>query len=227
MKRSRRSTPDLARNRHKREPKRKFILFCEGEKTEIEYFEAIRRVCSSTLIAVGTHGGVGVPYTIAEKAVERAKALGLAPKSRRKKDSYEERDQVWAIFDRDEHPRFKEAVMKCEEQNIGVGRSNPCFELWLILHEQDYDKPNDRHAMQKALAKLRPEYKLNGAKTPDCADLVKRVEEAEQRGERGLQNRESGGDPYGNPSTTVGRLTRAIREADQLAPKRSSPDAQH
>ena len=219
MKRNRRSTPKLKRKNPRLEPKRSFILFCEGEKTETEYFNAIRRTCSKTLIAVETHGGVGVPYTIAEKAIEKAKSLGLTPKSRRKKDSYEERDEVWAIFDRDEHPRFKEAVMKCEEQNVGVGRSNPCFELWLILHVQDYDKPNDRHAMQKLLAQLRPEYDPKGAKKPNCADLVKRVEEAEQRGERGLQNRESGGAPYDNPSTTVGRLTRAIREADQLATK--------
>lgn len=221
----RRRTPNLKRKRHSLEPKRRFILFCEGEKTEIEYFKAIGRTCTKTLIALEAHGGVGVPYTIAEKAVERAKALGLAPKSRRKKDSYEEHDQVWAVFDRDEHPRFKEAVMKCEEQNVGVGRSNPCFELWLILHEQDYDRAEDRHAMQKLLAQLRSEYDPKGAKTPDCADLVKRVEEAEQRGEKGLQNRESGGDPYGNPSTTVGRLTRAIREADRLAVRNSAPDA--
>ena len=227
MKSRRPSTPNLKRRKPSLEPKRRFILFCEGEKTETEYFKAIGRACSSTLIAVEPHGGVGVPYTIAEKAVERAKALGLTPKSRRKKDSYEERDQVWAIFDRDEHPRFKEAVMKCEEQNVGVGRSNPCFELWLILHEQDYDKAEDRHVMQKLLAQLRPEYDPDGSKTPDCDALVKRVEAAEQRGEKQLQNRESGGDPYGNPSTTVGRLTRAIREADRLATKRSSPDAQH
>ena len=227
MKSRRPSTPNLKRRKPSLEPKRRFILFCEGENTETEYFKAISRTCSKTLIAVETHGGVGVPYTIAEKAVERAKALGLATKSRRKKDSYEKRDQVWAIFDRDVHPRFKEAVMKCEEQNVGVGRSNPCFELWLILHEQDYNRPEDRHAMQKRLAHLRPEYDPDGSKTPDCDDLVKRVEAAEQRGERGLQNRETGGDPYGNPSTTVGRLTRAIREADQLATKRSSPAAQH
>ncbi len=149
MKRSRRRTPNLKRKNPRLEPKRRFILFCEGEKTEIEYFEAIRRICSSTLIAVGTHGGVGVPYTIAEKAVERAKALGLTPKSRGKgkKDSYEERDEVWAVFDRDDHPRFDEAVRDCEKQNVRVGRSNPCFELWLILHEQDYNRPEDRHAM--------------------------------------------------------------------------------
>ena len=216
----RRRTPDLKRLRHSREPKRRFILFCEGEKTEIEYFRVLTRACSSTLISVETHGGVGVPYTIAEKAVEKAKALGLTPKSRRRTDSYEEGDQVWAVFDRDDHPRFNEAVKKCEEKNVGVARSNPCFELWLILHQQDYDKPNDRHAMQKALAKLRQEYDPDGSKTPDCDDLVKRVEEAERRAERGLRNRETGGDPYSNPSTTVGRLTRAIREADRLAAKR-------
>ena len=216
----RRRTPNLKRKNPQLEPKRRFILFCEGEKTEIEYFEAIRRICSSTLIAVETHGGVGVPYTIAEKAIERAKALGLAPRSRRKKDSYEKRDEVWTVFDRDDHPRFDEAVRDCEKQNVGVARSNPCFELWLILHEQDYNRPEDRYAMQKALAQLRQEYDPDGSKTPDCDDLVKRVEAAEQRGERGLRNRETGGNSYGNPSTTVGRLTHAIREADQLATKR-------
>ena len=216
----RRRTPNLKRKNPQLEPKRRFILFCEGEKTEIEYFKAIRRICSSTLIAVETHGGVGVPYTIAEKAIERAKALGLAPRSRRKKDSYEKRDEVWTVFDRDDHPRFDEAVRDCEKQNVGVARSNPCFELWLILHEQDYNRPEDRYAMQKALAQLRQEYDPDGSKTPDCDDLVKRVEAAEQRGERGLRNRETGGNSYGNPSTTVGRLTHAIREADQLATKR-------
>lgn len=214
----RRRTPSLKRQQPKREPKRRFILFCEGEKTEIEYFRAIARACSSTLISVETHGGVGVPYTIAQKAVERVKSLGLTPKSR-KKDSYEEGDQVWAVFDRDEHPRFNEAVAKCEEQNVVVARSNPCFEFWLILHVQDFDRHEDRHAMQKLLAQLRPEYDPDREKTPACDDLVKRVEAAERRAERGLRNRVTGGDPYGNPSTTVGWLTRAVREADRLSAK--------
>ena len=131
---SRRRTPKLKRRKPRLEPKRRFILFCEGEKTEIEYFKAIGRTCSKTLIALETHGGVGVPKTIASKAIEKARSLGLTPKSRRKKDSYEERDEVWAVFDRDDHPRFDEAVRECEQQKVGVGRSNPCFELWLILH---------------------------------------------------------------------------------------------
>ncbi len=161
---------------------------------------------------------MGVPYTIAEKAVVRARDLGLSLRSRRRKDSFEARDQVWAVFDRDEHPRANEAVKLCRVHGIGVGRSDPCFELWLVLHEQDYDRPNDRHAMQAELKALRPEYDLDGAKTPDCDDLMARVDDAERRGEEQLRRREREDNPFGNPSTTVGRLTGAIRGAAELAP---------
>lgn len=212
-----RAAPNLRRRRHRREPKRRFILFCEGERTEPAYFGAISRVYRGALISVEIVPAVGVPYTIAEKAVERARILGFDRRSRRKKDSFEESDQVWAVFDRDEHPNFDEAAALCERGGVHVGRSNPCFELWLILHEKDYDRAESRHEMQKILATLRREYDRDSGKTPDCDEMIDRVEDAEERGERQLENREQGGNPYGNPSTTVGRLTRAIREAAKLA----------
>ena len=59
---------------------------------------------------------------------------------------------------------------------------------------------------------------MDGAKTPDCDDLIARVEDAERRGEEQLRRRDVEGIPFGNPSTTVGRLTGAIREAAKLAP---------
>lgn len=207
-----RRAPNLRRNRFKREPRRRFVLFCEGRNTEPAYFEAIKRACRNALISVETHGGVGVPRTIAEKAAEEA-----GKNRRRKKDSFEEGDQVWAVFDRDEHPRFDEAVRLCQDKGVHIARSSPCFELWLILHEGDYDRPQNRRDMQRELRRLRPEYEINGDKTPDCDDLVTRVEEAERRGEAQLLKREQGGDPYGNPSTTVGRLTHEIREASDAA----------
>ena len=213
-----RSVPDLKRRKAQLDPRRRFILFLEGGKTEPAYFDALERACRGALIDIESHPGVGVPYTIAEKAVERARKLGLAPRSRRRKDSFEDRDQVWAVFDRDEHPRFNEAVELCRNHGVGVGRSNPCFELWLILHERDYDRPNDRHAVQAELRRLRPEYEIGGAKTPDCDDLIRRVEDAERRCDEQLRRREEEGSPFGNPSTTVGQLTTAIREAARHAP---------
>ena len=215
--RGRRSVPDLKRRKARLESRRRFILFLEGRKTEPAYFDALKRACRSALIEIEPHPGVGVPYTIAEKAVERARELGLAPRSRRRKDSFEVRDEVWAVFDRDEHPRFNEAVELCRSHGVGVGRSDPCFELWLILHERDYDRPDDRHAVQAELRRLRPEYEIDGPKTPDCEDLIRRVEDAERRGDEQLRRREEEDNAFGNPSTTVGELTTAIREAARHA----------
>ena len=143
------------------------VLFCEGRNTEPTYFAAVKRACSGALIEMETHGGVGVPYTIAQKAVDRARELGHDRRSRRKKNSFEEYDQIWAVFDRDEHPRFDEAVALCKNHGVRVGHSDPCFELWLVLHERDYDQPNDRHRVQAVLKALHPEYDVDGAKTPE------------------------------------------------------------
>lgn len=185
-----RSSPNLRRGAPRRGPKQRFILFCEGSKTEPAYFKAIRRACSSTMIAVDTHPGEGVPYTIATRAVEYAKEARTLRRGRRRRNSFEEHDQVWAVFDRDAHPRFKEALVRCRQHGVHVSWSNPCFEVLLILHEQDYSKPNHRHAVQAALKILRPEYDTHGAKTPDCDELVQRVENTERRADALLQGRE-------------------------------------
>ena len=155
--------------------------------------------------------------TIAKEAVEFAKSEGLTKTSRRKKNSFERKDEVWAVFDRDDHLNFDEAVSQCKANGVGVARSNPCFELWLILDERDYDRPDHRDVVQRELKKLRPEYDNRRGKVPDCDDLVTRVKLAEERGKVLIQRREEQGDPHGNPSTTVGMLTRAIRIANEAA----------
>ena len=216
----RRTVPALKRRAASREPKRRFTLFCEGRNTEPAYFEAIKRAYRSAQIKqidVKIERGVGVPYTVAEQAVAFAKSEGSTRNRRRKRESFEEGDEVWAVFDRDQHPRFKDAVALCEQKGIEVARSNPCFEVWLILHEKDYARPNNRHQVQKVLQQLRPEYNKRGSKVLYCDELVSRVQDAEQRGETLLKRCKEGGRPYGNPSTTVGRLCRAIREAHQKA----------
>jgi RloB-like protein len=214
---ARRHMPDLRRQRYRREPRRRFMVLCEGENTEPAYLAALNRAFFSALIQVETIAGAGVPYTVARSAVEQARAFGLARRSRKPPNSFEERDEVWAVFDRDEHPRFNEAVALCQAHGVGVARSDPCFELWLILHEEDYDRPEDRHAVQARLQQLRPEYNRRAAKKPDCNELIARVEEAEGRANVQLLRRQDEGKPYGRPSTTVGHLTRAIRDAAERA----------
>jgi hypothetical protein len=127
----------------------------------------------------------------------------------RRGNSFDEKDQVWAVFDRDEHPNHEAAVRMCEQNRVGVARSNPCFEVWLILHVDDYDRSDHRRAVQRHLKTLRPEYDPDNGKSCDCHDLVSRVEDAEARATRQLARRTSEGVPFGPPSTTVGHLTAA------------------
>ena len=94
-------------------------------------------------------------------------------------------------------------MVRCEEQGVEVACSNPCFELWLLLHDRDYDKPNDPKTLKKEVVALR--------KRKTLPQLVAEVEAAEGRAEALSERREEERRPDGNPSTGVGRLTRALR----------------
>ncbi len=46
-------------------------------------------------------------------------------------------DSYWCVFDvesPDTHPYLKEAVIMARDNGIRLAISNPCFEIWLILH---------------------------------------------------------------------------------------------
>ena len=206
--RSSRRVPSLGRHRPSLEPRKRFLLFCEGKNTEPGYFEAIKRAFASTLLDIQSVPAAGVPFTIAEKATEYVRS-----RRRRRKHSFEKDDEVWAVFDRDEHNRFEEAVLLCRNGGVRVARSNPCFELWLILHEREFDAVIDRYQMQKELARIRTDYDKDGSKRLDFDELVARVHEAEERANKQLARRKEERIPYNNPSTTVGMLTAAVRDA--------------
>ena len=203
----------LNRGQTAREAKRGFVLVCEGRITEPRYFRAIRRARAGGGVAVQILEGVGVPMAVAKRAVATA-----GNGQNRGKKPAGSGDRIWAVFDRDSHPEYEEAVALCERHGVEVARSDPCFELWLILHIEQYDKACSNDDVQRRLEALRPEYGRRGAKTLDFTALMDRVEKAEEHAAAQLQSRRQEGNPFGNPSTTVGRLTRAIREASGSSP---------
>lgn len=204
-----RKNPNLNRRSHVIEPKPRFIIFCEGKNTEPRYFTELQNQYRDALIKIESHGGGGVPLTIAKQAAKQKKEL------RKSKLSAENADQVWAVFDRDDHPGYIEAINLCDTNGVGVGRSNPCFELWLILHMEEYDRPDGRSAVQAHLSKLHSDYDPKSGKTLNCTSIIAQVEKAEARAERQLANREKEkeGNSLGPPYSTVFRLTRAFRSA--------------
>ncbi len=213
-----RTPPSLDRRKPMREPKRWFIIFCEGKNTEPTYFEALQRSMKGALIKIEAVGVGGVPSTVAEKAIARASSLGVGKKRKKGRNSFEDRDEVWAVFDCDSHESYYRAIERCRSACVGVGRSNPCFELWLILHKENYDRPDGRKAMQKHLRSICPEYDPKGRKMADCMALIGSIERAENRAEKQFQRRgrEKSSKHRARPYTTVWKLTRAIRTAAKM-----------
>lgn len=47
-------------------------------------------------------------------------------------------DEVWCVFDVDEYKDVPSAVSEALRRDVRVALSNPCFELWLLLHFADH-----------------------------------------------------------------------------------------
>ncbi|MEC4985872.1 MAG: RloB family protein, partial [Oscillatoria sp. PMC 1076.18] len=119
-KRKKHSRGYLPRKVNNREVKQRFLIVCEGTKTEINYFESFR--VPRTVIKVE---GVGKNPS---KVVNTAKEL-------QEREDYDY-DQVWCVFDRDNWtPQdFNNAIADAEKKGFNVAYSNEAFELWYVLH---------------------------------------------------------------------------------------------
>ncbi|KAB8183256.1 hypothetical protein FH608_049290 [Nonomuraea phyllanthi] len=63
-----------------------------------------------------------------------------------------EREQVWAFFDRDDHDLVEESYARAKAAGVKVAYSNPCFELWLLLHfVPGVSGAQDSHGVQQQL----------------------------------------------------------------------------
>jgi hypothetical protein len=204
---SRNRASNLKRRRAVRDPKRRFLIVCEGKNAEPLYFKALERI-SNTIIDI--IAGAGTPDAIAKIAITQATARGVTGRGRKKLAWYERTDEVWAVFDRDDHCHFDAAIRLCEENQIFVGRSNPCFEVWLILHFEDFQKPDGRDAVLARLCDVCPEYKRGKGREADFDKLILELETAEQRAEQQLAKRQAEGGEFDPPSTTVFKLTRSV-----------------
>jgi hypothetical protein len=76
-----------------------------------------------------------VPKTLVERASELKKIAER--EARRQKDDFLKYDEVWCVFDVDAHPNLADALQQARANSILLAVSNPCFELWLLLHFQD------------------------------------------------------------------------------------------
>ena len=133
----------LSRRQGVREIKQSFLIVCEGENTEPDYFKAFR-MTAATVKAVGQAMNT---MTLVNKAISIREA------DRLKKREY---DQCWVVFDKDDFPAndFNQAILLAEKNGFRVAYSNQAFEYWFLLHYNLYTGPIHRNQYKDMLTKL-------------------------------------------------------------------------
>lgn len=198
----------LSRRPGTRTPAARIVIVTEGQRTEPEYLKNFAIIHSAKTVEVIPIGIGGEPKAVVRRAIDELR--------RANKDSLGRRDSVWAVFDRDEHPRFYEAKDLASAHGVRLALSNPCFELWGIFHYRDWDASVDRHECQRILEEYCSTYSASGSKLfIDQEAIRKNHPSAVERGKRSLIRRREEGNPEGNPSTAMHLLTKHIEQASK------------
>lgn len=117
------------------------------------------------------------------------------------------------MFDTDEHPNLEQAVQEARDSGINIAVSNLCFELWLILHQEQWTAPMHRYEIQRRSRQigLTDGKSICGGKAEDqlmaaIPTAIKRAQDLDARHET------NGSPPRSNPSSGVWRLATSFGE---------------
>lgn len=140
----------------------RYLIVCEGLKTEPNYFKGIKRKINAQysgrikikeridldIKGLGKNTGNLVTFvdTLLDE-VGRIESQGVVPYG-----------HIWIIFDKDDFPdeQFNNAIKQAEARGYHVGWSNECMELWFLLH---FEFLNSGIPRNQYVAKLNEHFK--------------------------------------------------------------------
>jgi hypothetical protein len=144
------------RKRNVRNKRKYYLIVCEGERTEPNYFQGLKEDLPK---------GVLIYCQINIEGTGR-NTQSLIDEALRLQILYEQQntrplDKLWIVFDRDSFSAndFNNAIIRCQnaKPEIGCAWSNEAFELWYLLHFHFYSHAMSRTDYQDAIeSNLRP-----------------------------------------------------------------------
>lgn len=187
---------NLKRQINQRPLRQRFLIVCEGEKTEPNYFHGFR-----------------VPKDVIDVIGIGDNTIGIVREALNRRQ-YADYDQVWCVFDRDYFPveNFNNALSLARAHNIKVAYSNEAFELWYLLHFDFHDTAISRQTYSTRLSE-----RFGFEYTKNSLDMYELLEDKQQTAIRnatrlldgyGEQHRPS----FDNPCTTVHLLVQELNK---------------
>ncbi len=129
--------------------RRRFLIVCEGEKTEPHYFRAFPVSSDVYLRVKGEGRNTTSLVRVARKYADDAASAN------------EPYDEVWVVYDHDDFPDEKFNQAECDintedrkrEEHWGAAWSNQSFELWYFLHFEYCESALHRDNVLQKLSK--------------------------------------------------------------------------
>lgn len=185
------------------EKEKTFLIICEGENTEPEYFKSFPvKTAQIRSFGLGRSRTALIEYVI------------MIVKDDNDKDT-----ENWVVFDMDIKPDnvavqkvdYENAIQLAENENIKVAYSNDSFELWLLLHYQYFDNQWTRHQYYKRLSELWDcNYEKMGKQKVFCQQIYKRLQE----------------DDRSNQSEAITRAKKLFEDQKELQVSEKNPATQ-
>ena len=194
----------------------RFLIVCEGEKTEPNYFKAFTEHWSEVK-EVNVKGCGCSTCQLINEAKRIQKIL-----ERKRQVSF---DRVWLVFDKDDFKDFNKAIAEAKKEKMNCAWSNEAFELWYVLHFQYLDTGVDRKQyiemiednVRKASEDRNFKYKKNAK---DFYQILQKHgdEDFAFKNAEKLRNRHKGKSNYAahNPRTEVDLLVNELRHPENV-----------
>ena len=127
---------ELQRRRGVKTLAKRFLVVCEDSKSAKNYFDALQRhlnLSASSFKAAPSKGGRTQPIQVVEEAINLREAAkqqsGTVPFT-----------QTWCVIDGDYGTKVQAARIKANAHQINLAISTKCFEYWVLLHFEEYNK---------------------------------------------------------------------------------------
>ncbi|MCS4593320.1 RloB family protein [Brevibacterium sediminis] len=222
--------------------KRKFIVLVEGETTETAYLDFVQSTVANQNIEISVLTPGSARSTLFSHARSELETLANEGrkllKSEGRKDKAEDLSQallsnevgeVWIVCDVDDEAESIKQLRPVPEHQrthddldeavpyVRWAVSNPCFEVWLIWHFEDYSNPGVRSIAQKICKDRRILSGANG-KVLDRSRLTPENTELAISRAKHMRKRHSEISTFPNdvPSSDMDLLVEALQRLESL-----------
>lgn len=146
--------------------------------------------------------------------VREAAAIKQAEEKEDRRGRGRMHDEYWCVFDVNSHPYLPEAITLAETNGVKTAISNPCIELWFLLHFCDQTAYIER---REAARLAKEELGAGKRLTPDALDVLgENFDTARERAKRLEAKHRGDGTPApANPSSGIWSLVDAMARGRQ------------